>query len=75
VQRVELTVAALSGDVATFSAAMPGFADEARRLGATYDLLVVLTLAGRLGVGDGEHATSALAAQLGVVTVAPLPAG
>ena len=55
VERVDLTLAAFSGDSITLFSNRDGFLDRAENLGATYEALVVLALAERFGATD-RHA-------------------
>ncbi|HLX78259.1 MAG TPA: hypothetical protein VKR27_05190, partial [Acidimicrobiales bacterium] len=57
---------------ATFGAQLDRFVDRARKLGATYDLVVMLALAGRLGAGEGDKEAVRLRKDLGVVKLAML---
>jgi len=70
--RVALTLAERSDDSATFRAQLDRFVDRARKLGATYDLVVMLALAGRLGAGEGDEEAVRLSKDLGVVKLAML---
>jgi class 3 adenylate cyclase/tetratricopeptide (TPR) repeat protein len=69
VQRVELTLAASSGDSTTLLANCSGFLDRAKSLGATYEALVVMVLAERLGDTDRQAEISRLMSELGIVTL------
>jgi class 3 adenylate cyclase/tetratricopeptide (TPR) repeat protein len=67
--RVEITLAVAAGERASAVARLGPSQDRARAMAAAYDLLVLLTLADRLGVGEGEAEATRLGRQLGVVTL------
>jgi hypothetical protein len=72
VERVELTLAAFSGATTTFFDNLNGFLDRAESMGETYEALVVLALAERLGdTGDADrHAEIRRSMkELGIVTL------
>ncbi len=69
VERVELTLAAFSGDSRTLFANLDGFLDRAESLGATYEALVVLALAERLGSTDRHAEILGMMDELGIVTL------
>jgi class 3 adenylate cyclase/tetratricopeptide (TPR) repeat protein len=69
VDRVELTLAAESGDRGLVRARCEGFLERAERLGASYDVLVFLTLLERLGVRQGDPEVARLTQELGVVAL------
>jgi class 3 adenylate cyclase/tetratricopeptide (TPR) repeat protein len=69
VERVELTLAASSGDSTKHFADLGGFLDRAETLGATYEALVVLVLAERLGASDRSAEIHRMMNELGIVTL------
>jgi class 3 adenylate cyclase/tetratricopeptide (TPR) repeat protein len=75
VDRVELTLAALSGDMPTVTAAIDGFLKQSESFDATYDALVVLALAERAGDTERGEEVRRLMSQLGVVSLPMLPDG
>jgi tetratricopeptide (TPR) repeat protein len=71
--RVELTLAASSGDLSVLTARLDGFLERATRLHASYETLVVLTLVERLGDLGRHPEVSTRARDLGVVSLPMLP--
>ena len=69
VERVDLTLAAFSGDSTTLFTNLDGFLDRAEGLGATYEALVVLVLAERLGATDRHAEILRMMDELGIVTL------
>jgi class 3 adenylate cyclase/tetratricopeptide (TPR) repeat protein len=69
VERVELTIAAVSGDSTTFFSNLDDFFDRAERLDATYEALVVLVLAERLGDTRRHAEILRLMEELGIVAL------
>ncbi len=69
VERVDLTLAAFSGDSIRLFANLDGFLDRAENLGATYEALVVLVLAQSLGDTDRQEEILRLTNDLGIVTL------
>ncbi len=67
VERVELTLAADSADSTTFFARFGGFLDRAEHLDATYESLVVVVLAERLGDTNRHAEITRLMDELGIV--------
>jgi tetratricopeptide (TPR) repeat protein len=72
IDRVELTLAARSGDREFVERRIHDVVRRARRLGALYDMLVVLALAEELGLGEGDTDAAAIRRDLGVVRLAML---
>jgi hypothetical protein len=71
--RVQMTIAAASGDDEEVRSTLDGVLERARAVGATYDLLVDVVAAGHLGViGDLDEARQ-LSRQLGIVNLPMLP--
>ena len=79
VKRVELTLAASSAADSTMVLTnLGGFLDRAESVGATYEALVVLTIAERLGDSDGtdrHEEIRRLTKELGIVTLPMLASG
>ncbi len=74
IERVRLTLAALSGDERALLSALDDFLDLTRRVGATYEELVVLALLERLGQRAHPDDAARLRKDLGVVRLPMLPA-
>ena len=72
IDRVEVTLEA-GRDPARARELLGPALDRARDLGASYDLLVLLTLADRLGMGDGGDEAAAISRNLGVVELVVVP--
>jgi len=72
IDRVEVTLASRD-DPDTARTLLGPAMERARRLGASYDLLVLLTLAERLGAGSGDSEADAISRDLGVVRLVVLP--
>jgi class 3 adenylate cyclase/tetratricopeptide (TPR) repeat protein len=70
--RVEVTLAVTAGDLDRAQALLPDAIARSRRTGSDYDLLLLLTIAEHIGLGDGERECRALREQLGVERLAPL---
>jgi len=72
--RVEVTLAVVSGDVPRARAHLEDSLPRARGLGAKYDLMLLLALAQRLEIADAELTSeqSELVAELGVVDLVAL---
>jgi tetratricopeptide (TPR) repeat protein len=73
VDRVELTLDAARGNGQSALAGLEHFLDRARKLGAAYEVLVILVTAARLGVGDRYEDPASLQRELGVVRLPMLP--
>jgi tetratricopeptide (TPR) repeat protein len=71
--RVDVTLALVSGDTIRATELVSGAVLRARESGAKYELLCLLTLAGRLGVAASEQERGDLARELGVARLAALP--
>jgi tetratricopeptide (TPR) repeat protein len=71
--RIEVTLAVASGDTAGAIAKLAPALRDARDLRAMFDVLLLLTLADRLGVGEGEDERLRLSRDLGVVRLPMLP--
>lgn len=71
--RVEVTLAAMSGDPAHAAERLERAVARARNDGAKYDLLLLLVLADRMGLEGDERERDELAIELGVVRFAALP--
>ena len=69
VERVELTLAASSADSRTFFANFGGFVDRAESIGATYEALVVMVIAERLGDANRNAEILRLMDELGIVAL------
>jgi tetratricopeptide (TPR) repeat protein len=65
--RVEVTLGVASGDREATIARLDRSLERARSMAASYDLLVLLALADRLGAGDGAEEAARLRRDLGVV--------
>ena len=74
IERVTLALAASSGDERAVVAALDDFLDLARRVGATYEELVVLVLMERLGHRTHREDVARLTKDLGVVRLPMFPA-
>lgn len=72
--RVEVTLAAISGDPSNVADLHAQAVVRARNDGAKYDLLLLLVLAERMGLDADEHERDELASELGVVGFVSLPA-
>src|SRR5260221_14127454 len=73
--RVEATIAVVAGDEARAADLLDGSMTRARALGARYDLLLLLTLADLLGLGESREERAAIADALGIVELVPLASG
>jgi tetratricopeptide (TPR) repeat protein len=71
--RIELTLAASSGEGATVTAGLDDFIERARAMGSTYDALVVLALAERLGDESVGPQVMQMSQELSVVALPMLP--
>jgi class 3 adenylate cyclase/tetratricopeptide (TPR) repeat protein len=71
--RLEITLAALSHDISSARALIDVAVPRAREAGAKFELLFLLTLAQRFEVDDAERERAELATELGVVRIAALP--
>lgn len=71
--RVELTLAVSSGDRSVPLSKLNRFAQRARETGADYDVLVLLSLAKRLGEDGDSAEVSRLERDLGIAKLAMLP--
>jgi class 3 adenylate cyclase len=71
--RVELTLAASSGDRATVRARLDAYAERARAMGTDYDTLVMLAVSELLGDARVRPEVAQLSQKLGVVTLPMLP--
>jgi class 3 adenylate cyclase/tetratricopeptide (TPR) repeat protein len=71
VERVELTLAASTGDPATLLANLDDFLERAESFGttATYEALVVMTLAERLGDTGRHEEVRGLTKELGIISL------
>ncbi len=69
VERVELTLAASTGDTSTVEAGLDGFLKRAEGVHATYEILVVRSLVERLSLRPADPVTAGLSRDLGVVTL------
>jgi hypothetical protein len=72
--RVELTLAASSGDGASVIARLDDFVERARAMESTYDALVALALVELLGDERVSAEVRQMSQELGVVTLPMLPA-
>ena len=54
VERIELTLAALTEQTTAVRSRLSGFLEHAERLGATYEAVVILSTLERLGIGDED---------------------
>ena len=73
IERVELTLAAGSGDPSTVFTRLDAFLGRAEGLGTTYEILVVLALVELLGDDRVHTEVTRLSTGLGVVTLPMLP--
>ena len=73
IDRVELTLDVVGGDRDAALAKLDRVLQRAKRLGADYEVLVTLALAGRLGAGEGYEDPGAIREHLGVVRLPMLP--
>jgi class 3 adenylate cyclase/tetratricopeptide (TPR) repeat protein len=71
--RVELTLAASSGERASVMARLPDFIEHARAMECTYDALVALALAELLGDESVSPQVKHMSQELGVVALPMLP--
>jgi tetratricopeptide (TPR) repeat protein len=67
IDRVELCLAVASGDSTTALGRLTSCLDRARQMGASYDLLVELSLAEQLGIDDNRDEAARLRRDLGIV--------
>ncbi len=74
IERVGLALAASSGDERAVVSALDDFLDLARRVGATYEELVMLALMERLGHEAHQEDAARLTKDLGVVRLPMFPA-
>jgi hypothetical protein len=73
VDRVDATLAAAVGDRDRAAAMLDPAVERARRLGASYDVLVLLVLGERLGVVQEPEEASRLTGELDIVELPVLP--
>jgi tetratricopeptide (TPR) repeat protein len=73
VNRVEVTLAVRAGETARALELFVTAEPRARKSGAKYELLCLLTLGDRLGIGRSDHERSELARELGVARLPALP--
>jgi class 3 adenylate cyclase len=71
--RIELTLAASSGDRALLTSRLDDFLERARGMGADYDALIVLALVALLGDEGVRPEITRLEEELGIVTLPMLP--
>ncbi|HEY5013436.1 MAG TPA: hypothetical protein VIK61_12120, partial [Acidimicrobiia bacterium] len=72
--RVDATLAVVAGDEARAADLLDGATTRARAFGARYDLLLLLTLADLLGLGESTEERAEIANALGIVELVPLAA-
>jgi class 3 adenylate cyclase/predicted ATPase len=73
VDRVEVTLTVTAGEHARARQLLVSAEPRARKSGAKYELLCLLALADRLGMGAGDREEIELARELGVARLAALP--
>jgi class 3 adenylate cyclase/tetratricopeptide (TPR) repeat protein len=71
--RIELTLAIANGDLDSAQGLVDAAVASALGANALYDVLLMLTLADRIGVGEHQQERQELSRRLGVVELAPLP--